>query len=185
MSRMEGRMGAALVGALVALGGALADDRRDELPVVEAVDLSRYVGSWYEIARTPNPFQKKCVGFVKVTYARRDDGTLSVVNECRTAAGEPTRAQGVARLAEKGGPPAKLKVRFAPAFLSFISAVWGDYWIIDLAPDYSWAVVGEPARRYLWILSRTPQMELTRYEEIVKRAASHYDVSRLARTRQE
>jgi apolipoprotein D and lipocalin family protein len=156
-----------------------------DLPVVEAVDLARYAGTWFEIARTPNFFQKKCAGFVKATYAQRAEGTLSVVNECRTAAGQLSRAEGVARLAQKGGPAAKLKVRFAPAFLSFISAVWGDYWIIDLAPDYSYVVVGEPARRYLWILSRTPQMEPALYRQLVQRAASHYDVSRLARTRQE
>jgi apolipoprotein D and lipocalin family protein len=182
---MVGLRVAAILGVLAPLAGAPAEGRRGELPVVETVDLSRYTGTWYEIARTPNWFQKKCVGFVKATYARREDGTLSVVNECRTASGRPTRAEGVARLAEKGGPQAKLKVRFAPAFLSFISAVWGDYWIIDLAPDYSYAVVGEPARRYLWILSRTPQMEAAQYEEIVRRAGVHYEVSRLARTPQE
>jgi len=90
----------------------------------------------------------------------------------------------VARLADPKGPPSRLKVRFAPAFLSFISAVWGDYWVIDLAPDYSYAVVGEPKRRYLWILSRTPRMPEPLYAEILGRAARFYDVSRIVRTEQ-
>jgi len=151
---------------------------------VPALDLQRYAGVWYEIARLPNPFQAKCARSVVVRYGLRDDGRLDVVNECAETDGRIHRASGVARLADPKGPPSKLKVRFAPAFLSFLSAVWGDYWVIDLAPDYSYAVVGEPKRQYLWILSRSPRMPEPLYAEILERAARLYDVSKVVRTEQ-
>jgi len=160
----------------------LAEEAR--MTPVATLDLRRYAGVWYEIARLPFPFQEKCVHSVVVRYAVRDDGRLGVVNECVDENGRTSRANGVARLADPKGPPSRLKVRFAPAFLSFLSAVWGDYWVIDLAPDYSYAVVGEPKRRYLWILSRTPWMPEPLYAEILGRAARFYDVSRIVRTEQ-
>jgi len=124
---------------------------------VASVDLDRYAGGWFEIARFPNRFQRQCVGDVRASYARRADGRLDVVNRCRTADGD-TEARGVARIVDQR-TLAKLKVRFAPAWLSFLPAVWGDYWIIGLAPDYSWAVIGDPGREYLWILARAPHLD--------------------------
>jgi apolipoprotein D and lipocalin family protein len=153
------------------------------LAVVENVDLTRYAGVWYEVARKPNWFQKKCARDIKATYALRADGRLDVVNECRTPDGGLSLAKGVARLADPKGPTSKLKVRFAPSWLSFVDAVWGDYWIVELAADYSYAVVGEPRRRYLWVLSRSPTMDATLLDGIVRRAAAHYDVSDLVRAR--
>jgi apolipoprotein D and lipocalin family protein len=123
---------------------------------VAHVDLERYAGDWFEIARFPNRFQRSCVGDVRASYTRRADGQIDVVNWCRTAEGY-IEARGIARIADPH-TSAKLKVRFAPAWLSWLSAVWGDYWVIGLAPDYSWAVVGDPSREYLWILARTPQL---------------------------
>src|SRR5512142_3343677 len=123
---------------------------------VDRVDLDRYLGDWYEIARYPNRFQRTCAGDVKATYAKRADGRIDVVNRCRTSDGV-IEARGVARVVDLG-TSAKLKVRFAPAWLSWLPMVWGDYWIIGLAPDYSWAVVGDPDRNYLWILARKPQL---------------------------
>jgi apolipoprotein D and lipocalin family protein len=151
---------------------------------VPTLDLQRYSGTWYEIARLPNPFQKKCAHSVVVRYAVRADGRLDVVNECVEADGRTSRASGVARLADPKGPPSQLKVRFAPAFLSFLSAVWGDYWVIDLASDYTYAVIGGPKRQYLWILSREPRLPEPLYAEILARAARFYDVSRVVRTEQ-
>ncbi len=170
-----------VVAALAALD---ANPPADEVPMtpVPALDLQRYAGTWYEIARLPNPFQTKCARSVVVRYGLREDGRLDVVNECAEAGGRIRRASGVARLADAQGPPSKLKVRFAPAILSFLPSVWGDYWVIDLAPDYSYAVVGEPRRRYLWILSRSPRMPEPRYAEILGRTARFYDVSRVVRT---
>jgi apolipoprotein D and lipocalin family protein len=95
-----------------------------------------------------------------------------------------TGAQGIARIVNVG-TSAKLKVRFAPAFLSFLPFVWGDYWIVGLADDYSWAVVGSPGRAYLWILARTPALDTGRYAAALSAArASHFDVSRLVMTSQ-
>jgi apolipoprotein D and lipocalin family protein len=150
---------------------------------VPSVDLDRYLGDWFEIARLPNRFQRECVGDVRATYVRRSDGLLDVVNRCRTLEGE-TEARGIARIVDERAF-AKLKVRFAPAWLSWLPMVWGDYWIIGLAPDYSWAVVGEPGRNYLWILARAPQLD----DESIAAArsaarASGYDVDRLVPTPQ-
>lgn len=157
---------------------------KQPLRVVPFVELARYTGQWFEIARLPNRFQKKCVGDVTANYTIAKDNQLTVVNQCRKESGEITRVEGRARLASKTGPNTKLKVRFAPAFLSFLPFVWGDYWIMELAPDYSYAVVGEPNRKYLWILSRTPQMDEAVLRELTERAvAQGYDVSQLIRTR--
>jgi lipocalin/uncharacterized protein YbjT (DUF2867 family)/ligand-binding SRPBCC domain-containing protein len=156
------------------------------LPPVRAVpfvDLDRYAGEWFEIARFPNRFQRQCVGDVRATYTRRPDGRVDVVNRCRVAEGE-TEARGVARIVD-ARTFAKLKVRFAPAWLSWLPMVWGDYWIIGLAPDYSWAVVGDPGRDYLWILARAPHLDDDSIA--VARAAARdngFDVDRLMPTSQ-
>ena len=156
---------------------------KQPLRVVPSIDLSRYAGRWYEIARLPNRFQKKCAGDVSATYTVMDDGGLKVVNQCSRANGEVTSVEGRARLANKRGPNTKLKVRFAPRFLSFLPFVWGDYWIMELAPDYSYAVVGEPARQYLWILARTPQLDETVLRQLIEHAAAQgYDVGPLMKT---
>ena len=127
--------------------------------VVDSVDLQRYVGTWYEVARFPNRFQDHCASDVVAEYSLRPDGRIDVVNRCRRADGSMDEARGVARRAGGGGQSdAKLEVRFAPAFLSFLPMVWGDYWILGLGPDYNWSVVGDPGRKYLWILSRTPAL---------------------------
>ena len=94
---------------------------------------------------------------------------LEVVNECLEKDGTVERAKGVARIVDKT-TNAKLEVRFAPPFLSFIPAVWGDYWIIDLADDYSYSAVGDPDRKYFWILSRAPQLDDAVYQDILRRA---------------
>jgi apolipoprotein D and lipocalin family protein len=114
-----------------------------------------------------------------------DNGELRVVNRCRTESGEIDEAEGRARLASEDGPNTKLKVRFAPAFLSFLPFVWGDYWIIELAPDYGYAVIGEPARKYLWILSRTPSIEESTLQDILSRVKQKgYNLNGLVWTEQ-
>jgi apolipoprotein D and lipocalin family protein len=144
--------------------------------VVPAVDLNRYVGKWHEIARLPNRFQRKCAGEVTATYTLRRDGKITVVNQCRAADGSRKSATGTASVAGSGGPNTKLKVTFFWPFS-------GDYWIIGLDPDYRWALVGGPDRRYLWILSREPAMDSALYERILDLAKSQgYDVSRLIQT---
>lgn len=140
------------------------------LPTLDSVDLARYAGRWYEIARLPNRFQDKCASDVSATYTLRPDGRVTVVNECRKQDGQAMRAEGEARRADETGPASRLKVRFAPAFLSFLPFVWGDYWIVDLDRDYRHALVGDPSRRYLWILSRNPEMDPAAYESLVATA---------------
>lgn len=153
--------------------------KEEPLKVVPDVDLDRYAGVWYEVARLPNRFEEKCAGDVTATYTRKGK-EIEVVNRCRKKDGEFTSAKGVARVEKKEGPSSRLKVRFAPAFLSFLPFVWGDYQIMELAPDYSYALVGEPERKYLWILSRTPEMDQATYDKLKKAAAAQgFDVSRL------
>jgi apolipoprotein D and lipocalin family protein len=155
------------------------------LRVVPAIDLTRYAGTWYEIARLPNRFQEKCAGEVVASYALRPDGRITVTNRCRTADGETTVATGVARRVD-GRPPSVLEVRFAPAFLSFLPAVWGDYQIIALGADYDHAMVGTPDRAYLWVLSRTPQMDPALYRRLLDEARSQgFDITTVVETRQQ
>ena len=158
---------------------------RPPLRVVPSVDLARYEGLWYEIARLPNRFEEKCAGDVTARYKRLGADRLKVVNQCRRRDGKLTKAEGVARLDDKSGPNSRLEVRFAPGFLSLLPFVWGDYQIIELAPDYSYALVGDPSRKYLWILSRTPRLDEGTYRRLTEAAAAQgFDVSRLERTKQ-
>jgi apolipoprotein D and lipocalin family protein len=158
---------------------------KEPLRVVPSVDLPRYAGLWYEVARLPNRFEEKCAGDVTAEYTPEGAGRLKVVNRCRKRDGRMTEAAGEAKLADKNGPNSRLKVRFAPAFLSLLPLVWGDYQIIELAPDYTHAVVGDPSRKYLWLLSRTPQLDEATYQRLAEAArAQGFDVTRLIRTKQ-
>ena len=167
--------------AIVIAPRATATDQ--PLRPADTVDLARYVGRWYEIARLPNKFQNKCAGDVVVQYARRRDGRIDVINQCRQNDGKVDQAQGVARRAAGAKSDAILQVRFAPAILSFLPGVWGDYWIIGLGPDYTWSVVGVPSREYLWILARTPSMTDSSFEQALEIAKGKgFDTSRLIKT---
>jgi apolipoprotein D and lipocalin family protein len=152
------------------------------LATVPKVDLDRYLGRWHELARTPNWFQRSCASDVTADYARRPDGTVSVVNSCRRADGSVDRSEGTARIVDPA-TNAKLEVAFAPESLRWIPAVWGNYWVIDLAPDYRYAIVGEPSRAYLWVLSRTTALDDATWKSIDARiAAAGYDRTKLTRT---
>jgi apolipoprotein D and lipocalin family protein len=163
---------------LFALGFAAVAGQEKPLQVVPRVDLDRYLGTWYEIATIPQRFQKDCVG-VTATYTLRDDGKIGVLNTCRkkTLDGELKTAKGKAWVVDKE-TNAKLKVQFFWPFR-------GDYWIIELDPDYQYAVVGHPDRKYLWILSRTPHMDEALYQDLMQRIANKgYDLSLIKRTLQ-
>ncbi|HET6933894.1 MAG TPA: lipocalin family protein [Candidatus Angelobacter sp.] len=162
--------------AIVAAQRAVAKSKSSELVTVRSVDLKRYMGKWYEIARYPNWFQRDCQSDTLATYTLRNDGKVEVVNSCRKANGEVKEARGKAKVVD--GSNARLKVTFFWPF-------YGDYWIIGLDPDYRWVVVGEPARKYLWILSRTPQMSDADYQQALQIIrASDYDPAKLVKTPQ-
>jgi apolipoprotein D and lipocalin family protein len=167
-------LGVVLMALMTPIGTAAAQE--PELTVVSSVDLDRYLGTWYEIASYPAWFQRDCTA-VTAHYSLRDDGLIRVVNSCRkgTPAGKLKQSKGRAKVVDRDSN-AKLKV-------SFFWPFWGDYWIIDLDPDYQWAVVGEPRRKYLWILSRAPTMDDATYHNIVDRLPGKgYDPDRLTRT---
>jgi apolipoprotein D and lipocalin family protein len=161
------------------------DKSKQPLEVVPSVDLARYCGMWYEIARLPNGFQTKCASDVVATYTLLDDGQIKVVNRCRKEDGEVTEAEGRAKRASDDEPNTKLKVRFAPAILSFLPFVWGNYWIVEIDTAYTYAVIGEPDREYLWILSRTPKMDENILQGILDRMKKkNFDVEKIMRTKQ-
>ena len=157
-----------------------------EVPVktITSLDVPKYLGTWYEIAKFPNWFQKKCVSNTKAVYSARPDGNLKVLNSCKTADGAISEAEGAARQIGPQDSP-KLEVRFAPAWLSFLPMVWGDYWIVDLDSQYQVAAVSDPRREYLWVLSRTPQLDKKVYEDLLQRLqAQQFDLRKLELTTQ-
>jgi apolipoprotein D and lipocalin family protein len=133
------------------------------MPSVAAVDVERYLGTWYEAAVIPNWFQSKCVSDTRARYRRQGEG-LEVFNSCRRADGSLDSATGVAEVVPGSGN-AKLRV-------SFFRPFYGDYWVLALDADYRWALVGEPGRRYGWVLSRTPRMAAADLEAALARAES-------------
>lgn len=141
----------------------------NDLKTVAKVDLKKYSGKWFEIARYPNKFQKQCVGNTTATYTTKTNGKIEVVNRCLKNDGLVDDAKGEARIVDKA-TNAKLEVRFAPKFLSFISAVWGDYWIIYLDDEYQNVAIGDPKREYFWILSRQAKMDDATYQNILQKA---------------
>jgi apolipoprotein D and lipocalin family protein len=152
------------------------------LATVRDFDVSRYLGIWHQVALIPNRFQARCVGDTTARYALRADGRLEVVNRCREAGGGYAQAVGVARRNADYDDPAILEVRFAPAWLSALPFVWGDYWVLALADDYRAALVGAPNREYLWILARQPTLDEAEYARLVAIAkAQGFDVSALER----
>lgn len=160
---------------------ATSTTERRKLPPLEAVpsvDLSRYLGTWYEIASFPQSFQRGCTA-TTATYSLREDGDIDVLNRCRKdrVDGEERSAKGRARVVDRA-TNAKLEV-------SFFRPFWGDYWVIDLADDYSYAVVGHPGRDYLWILARSPTLSGAVYDRVVGNLeAKGYETARLVRTAQ-
>jgi apolipoprotein D and lipocalin family protein len=150
---------------------------RSQVPeTVSSVDLEKYAGLWYEYASFPARFQKGCAN-TTAEYKLSPKGFVIVINQCTRESGR-TGIEGKAFVV-KGSGNAKLKVQFFWPFR-------GDYWILELAEDYSWAAVGSPKRNYLWILSRTPVMDENLYKEITDRVAKKgFDISKLQKTIQD
>jgi len=140
------------------------------------VDLQKYLGRWYEIARYEQGFQKGCEG-VTADYSLRTDGSIDVLNRCRKPDGRSSAAHGRAKVTDLTNQ-AKLKV-------SFFGPFYGDYWILDHADDYRWSIVGEPSGRYLWLLDREATPPDEEVQKLYERARElGYDTSMLLRTKQ-
>lgn len=149
---------------------------RPPLATVPSVDLKRYSGRWYEIAKYPNFFQRGCRGQATADYAPNPDGSIRVTNRCPGKGGKPVEVVGRATVVPGSGN-ARLSVRFGGPFA-------GAYWIIGLdEKDYAWAVVGHPSRQFLWILSRTPEMDAETYARVLRLVSERgYDPARLVRS---
>jgi apolipoprotein D and lipocalin family protein len=134
-----------------------------EVRSVGYVNLQRYVGLWHEIARIPNRFQKDCTGPTTAEYRLRGDGRIDVINRCVQENGDEQSAEGIARVIDNSG-----NARLQVSFVSFLGwrPFWGDYWILGLDPEYQWAAVGTPNRKYGWILCRTPTIPTQLLDDI-------------------
>lgn len=180
-------LAASAIGLLAGFGAARAAASGEAaIKTVPRLDLDRYVGQWYEIAHYYNWFQRKCTGDVSARYSWRPDGRIDVLNRCRVQEGRYESAHGIARpdtssLARRN-TSSKLEVRFAPAWLSWLPPVWGKYWVIMLDEDYKWAVVSDPKKKYLWILSREKEMPEDVYAKILADLrAKGFDTDKLIR----
>jgi apolipoprotein D and lipocalin family protein len=133
------------------------------LAPVSRVDLARYAGIWYEIAKIPNRFQKQCARDTLAQYTLRPDGRIDVVNQCIKRNGSVDQARGIAKVVDTA-TGAKLKV----SLVSLLGwrPFWGDYWIVGLDPNYRWAVVGAPNRKFGWILARSKTLDANSLETI-------------------
>ena len=150
------------------------------LKTVERVDLKRYAGKWHQIALLPNRFQAQCLSDTTATYTLQADGKIEVKNRCVIEGGKTEEVIGAVKPLSGDTTGAKLKVRFAPAWLAWFPQVWGNYWVIDLDPDYQYAAVSEPDRKFLWILSRTPTMDAAKYSALMARlTAMGFDTTKL------
>jgi apolipoprotein D and lipocalin family protein len=146
------------------------------LPTVASVELPRYMGNWYEIAKLPNRFQASCASDTVATYRLKDEG-VDVINRCRHAGGSVDSIQGHAKVVP-GSAGARLRV-------SFFWPIYGDYWVLALDPDYQTVLVGEPSRQYAWILSRSTTLDESRLQALLARAqALGFDRAAFVRTPQ-
>ena len=180
------QIAALLISSLLTLSCSTVQARESKLPplkTVAFVDLDRYLGQWYEIARYPNSFQKGC-DQATAQYSLTDDGDIRVLNTCiNLKTKKPQTAEGLATVKDPF-THAKLKVSFLPPWLRWTGLGRGDYWVIDLASDYSYSVVSEPKRKYLWILSRTATLPADVYQKILDRLTeSGFDIKKLINSR--
>uniref|UniRef100_A0A915E2F3 Lipocalin/cytosolic fatty-acid binding domain-containing protein n=1 Tax=Ditylenchus dipsaci TaxID=166011 RepID=A0A915E2F3_9BILA len=168
---------------LLGLISASAASNSSAMPVttVSSINLTQYMGKWYEIARLPNRFQKESEGSVVwANYFLNADGTVNVHNAVDYKDGTNQSVDGVGRCPDPKNYPAQLEVTFVPSWLRWIPFVWGKYWVIGLDTDYKWSVVGHPSRSYFWILAREPKLANSTFEQAKANATSMgYDLSNL------
>jgi len=153
-----------------------------EPKAVDAIDVQKYAGRCYEVARLPMYFQRNCVSDVQAKYSLNADKTIRVKNQCMNKEGELDVSEGVAYPQNDGN--SQLKVSFLPKGLRWVPFSKGDYWVLRIDEDYQVALVGGPSHRYLWLLSRTPDMDEAVIENYLNTAkAQGYDLSKLIRTK--
>ena len=152
----------AVIASLAACSTA-NDAKLAPMPVVDKVDVARYLGTWHQVSWIPNSFQGDCVSDTKATYSL-DGADLRVLNQCKDAAGKTTEAKGIAKIVE-GSNNAKLRV-------SFFRPFYGNYWILALDPDYKWVLVGEPKRTFGWVLARDNKLDQTTLNLILDHAVA-------------
>ena len=169
---------------MLLLFSCIRSHAQEPVTPIASLNVARYMGTWYEIAKYPNFFQRKCASNTVAEYSTQPDGTVRVFNRCTQDNGKVIDALGQARQIGNATSP-KLEVRFAPAWLSFLPFVWGNYWVIDIDPEYQLVAVSEPKREYLWILSRTPEVDGKAYEGLLARLVkSGFDMGKLERSKQ-
>ena len=151
--------------------GTAQDKDLPQLVTVVKVDLNKYTGLWYEVAKIPNSFQDQCAYGTTAEYKIDEDGDINVTNSCFDDEGKRDVAEGLAKVVDKK-TNAKLEVSFV-SFLG-IRPFWGDYWIIGLDENYEWAVVGTPSRKYGWVLSRAPSLPDSTMQNIFEILKSQY-----------
>lgn len=175
---------AALLPLIATLLLSACGGQEKPLATVNKVDLQRYAGTWYEIARLPQWFQRGCYDST-ATYSLNDDGTVKVINRCQREGEQTSEAEGTARVVP-GSDNAKLKVRFDNWVSRLIPTITeGNYWIIALDKDYQTVVIGEPSREYLWILARQSELPEDQYQALVQVAQEKgFPVEELQRNRQ-
>ncbi|WP_151750233.1 lipocalin family protein [Acinetobacter seifertii] len=167
----------------VALPFSTYADNNTEPVAVESIDINKYAGKWYEIAHLPMFFQRNCVANTTANYSINADKTVGVLNSCTNKKGEMISSEGVAYPQNEGN--SKLKVSFLPSGLRWIPFTKGDYWVLRVDQDYKVALVGGPSHKYLWILSRSPQLDEATYQSYLQTAKHYgYDVSKLVKTTQ-
>ncbi len=170
---------------LVAMGITINAYAKTDKPLqtVDYVDVERYMGKWYEIARLPMPYQQQCVANVSANYHLNADGSITVINRCQTASGEESVSEGLAKAVSQDN--SKLTVTFLPKWLRWLPVGDAPYWVMALDENYQSAMVGQPSREYLWILSRTPVMDDNTYQAYLDKAvAQGYKLDGLIETPQ-
>ncbi len=173
---------AAAAAALVAIGVATA---APPVQSVQQLDALRYAGTWFEVARVPNSLQARCVGDATTTYTPQRDGTLRVIQRCRDADAKwvVATARAVGIDGDRSG--ARLKLSYLPEWLDWLPASRA-HWVVMLDAEYQYAVVSDPSREHLWILSRSPELDASTYDRIVARLRNErYPVDQLIPTPQQ
>ena len=170
---------------LIGLGAAtLAYAQTKPLQTVDKVQLDRYLGVWYEIARKPMYFENKCSRDITATYTLNENGNVSVTNRCFSKDGQLQQSIGEA-FVQNAPFNTKLKVSFLPEAIRWLSVARGDYWILKIDDDYQTVLVGEPRRKYMWVLSRSAQPDQAVVNEYLEYAKSvGYNLTDLIHTKQ-